>query len=148
MIYLFQSTHTGYRMRPLTEEETRTFFNKLSKYIGDKIRLLLETPEGICCFRLHRQRVYYVSAEVMKAAAHFSRKQLSSFGCCFGKFTGSGEFRLHITALDYIARHAMHKVGNKTSCMENIRYALSTSMHEDSQKNRDINECALHCRYG
>jgi len=53
-------------MRPLTEEETKIFFEKLTKYIGENIKLLLERADGAYCFRLHRDRVYYVSDKIMK----------------------------------------------------------------------------------
>ena len=53
-------------MRPLTEEETKTMFEKLSKYIGDNIKLLIDRSDGAYCFRLHKDRVYYVSEKIMK----------------------------------------------------------------------------------
>ena len=53
-------------MRPLTEEETKIFFEKLSKYIGENIKLLIEREDGKYCFRLHKERVYYVSEKIMK----------------------------------------------------------------------------------
>ena len=54
-------------MRPLTEEETRTMFDKLSKYIGaDNIKLLVDRSDGTYCFRLQKERVYYVSEQIMK----------------------------------------------------------------------------------
>ena len=53
-------------MRPLTEEETKTFFEKLSKYIGENIKQLIDRSDGTYCFRLHRDRVYYVSERIMK----------------------------------------------------------------------------------
>jgi 60S ribosome subunit biogenesis protein NIP7 len=53
-------------MRPLTEEETKLLFEKLSKYIGENIKELLERSDGIYCFRLHRERVFYVSERLMK----------------------------------------------------------------------------------
>ena len=53
-------------MRPLTEEETKIFFEKLSKYIGENIKLLLDRADGAYCFRLHKDRVYYVSEKIMK----------------------------------------------------------------------------------
>ena len=31
-------------------------------------------------------------------------------GTCFGKFSKSGKFKLHITALDYVAQYAKYKV--------------------------------------
>ena len=54
------------KMRPLTEEETKIFFEKLSKYIGDNIKSLIERDDGNYCFRLHRERVFYVSERIMK----------------------------------------------------------------------------------
>jgi len=32
-----------------------------------------------------------------------------SIGTCFGKFTKSGKFRIHITSLDYLAPYAQVK---------------------------------------
>ena len=58
-------------MRPLTEEETKTLFEKLSKYIGDNIKLLIDRSDGAYCFRLHRDRVYYVSEKIMKQVGIF-----------------------------------------------------------------------------
>ena len=53
-------------MRPLTDEETKIFFEKLSKYIGENIKLLIDREDGTYCFRLHKDRVYYVSEKIMK----------------------------------------------------------------------------------
>jgi len=53
-------------MRPLAEDETKLFFDKLSKYIGENIRQLIDRSDGSYCFRLHRERVYYVSETIMK----------------------------------------------------------------------------------
>ena len=39
-------------------------------------------------------------------ATPVSRKLLVAIGTCFGKFTGSGVFLLHITCLDYLAQFA------------------------------------------
>ena len=58
-------------MRPLTEEETKLFFEKLSKYIGENIRQLIDRSDGVYCFRLHRERVYYVSEKIMKQVLQF-----------------------------------------------------------------------------
>lgn len=97
-------------MRPLTDDETEKLFQRLAKYIGENIRLLLEREDGRYCFRFHRDRIYYCSEDLMKRAACIGRKQLVSFGTCLGKFTKSGKFFLHITALDYLAPYA------KVSC--------------------------------
>lgn len=42
----------------------------------------------------------------MRKSACVSREQLLSFGTCLGKFTKTKKFRMHITALDYIAPYA------------------------------------------
>ena len=42
----------------------------------------------------------------MKKAANVGNDDLISFGTSFGKFTKTNNFRLHITALDYLAPYA------------------------------------------
>nr|KAF6286124.1 nucleolar pre-rRNA processing protein NIP7 [Myotis myotis] len=93
-------------MRPLTEEETRVMFEKIAKYIGENLQLLVDRPDGTYCFRLHNDRVYYVSEKILKLAANIAGDKLVSLGTCFGKFTKTHKFRLHITALDYLAPYA------------------------------------------
>uniref|UniRef100_A0A8D0BD51 Nucleolar pre-rRNA processing protein NIP7 n=1 Tax=Salvator merianae TaxID=96440 RepID=A0A8D0BD51_SALMN len=93
-------------MRPLTEEETRALFEKLAKYVGENIQLLVDRPDGAYCFRLHKDRVYYLSERILKMATNIPREHLVSLGTCFGKFTKTQKFRLHITALDYLAPYA------------------------------------------
>lgn len=63
-------------MRPLTEEETTSFFEKLAKYIDRNIRFLIERPDENYCFRLHKDRVYYLSESTMKAATNVERDRL------------------------------------------------------------------------
>jgi len=109
-------------MRPLTPEETKDVFEKLAKYIGENVRQLIDRPDGAYCFRLHNNRVYYVSEKVLKNAAHVGRDQLASFGTCIGKYTHSNKFRLAITALDYIAPYAKHKVWLKPSAEQQYLY--------------------------
>ena len=74
--------------------------------IGENIKSLIDRPEGLYCFRLQKDRVYYVSEKTMKIAATIPRHNLISLGTCFGKFTKSGKFRLHVTALDFLAPYA------------------------------------------
>jgi len=109
-------------MRPLTDEETKAFFEKLNKYIGENVRLLIDRPDGMYCFRLHRDRVYYCKEDIMKKAAHFPRKELISFGTGFGKFSKNGQFRLNVTALDFLAPYAKYKVWLKPSAEQQFLY--------------------------
>ncbi|XP_071479351.1 60S ribosome subunit biogenesis protein NIP7 homolog [Diadema antillarum] len=109
-------------MRPLTEEETKLLFEKLSKYIGENIKLLIDRSDGMYCFRYHKDRVFYVSEEIMRRAASVGRDHLISFGTCFGKFTKTKKFRLHITALDYLAPYAKCKVWVKPGAEQSFLY--------------------------
>jgi 60S ribosome subunit biogenesis protein NIP7 len=43
---------------------------------------------------------------MMKRASNIEKKHLISLGTCFGKFTKSGKFKMHITCLDYVAKYA------------------------------------------
>ena len=61
-------------------------------------------------FSTIQDRVYYVSESVMKASTSINKDNLLHCGTCLGKFTKSGKFRLHITALDYLAQYS------KVSC--------------------------------
>ena len=42
----------------------------------------------------------------MLRAVNISRENLVSMGICFGKFNRAGKFRLHVTALTYLAPYA------------------------------------------
>ncbi|KAF2456291.1 60S ribosome subunit biogenesis protein NIP7 [Lineolata rhizophorae] len=108
-------------MRPLTEPETKTLFEKLANYTGRSLTHLLTdaapTPSGSKSahpdrhvFRLHHTRVYYVRESLANLATSVARQNLQSLGTCLGKFTKTGKFRLHVTALDVIAPHARYKV--------------------------------------
>ncbi|XP_028624469.1 60S ribosome subunit biogenesis protein NIP7 homolog isoform X1 [Grammomys surdaster] len=109
-------------MRPLTEEETRVMFEKIAKYIGENLQLLVDRPDGTYCFRLHNDRVYYVSEMILKLAANISGDKLVSLGTCFGKFTKTHKFRLHVTALDYLAPYAKYKVWIKPGAEQSFLY--------------------------
>ncbi|KAK9841275.1 hypothetical protein WJX74_002996 [Apatococcus lobatus] len=102
-------------MRPLTEEETKSVFEKLFKFIGKNIRSLVERQDEPHCFRLHKNRVYYVRESLMRRATNVGRDQLVALGQCIGKITHSGNFRLTIGALDLLSVHARHKVWVKPS---------------------------------
>ena len=55
-----------------------------------------------------------MSESLMKLAANISRENLFHVGTCFGKFSKSGKCKLHITALDYVAKYAKNKVWLKS----------------------------------
>ena len=99
--------------------------------VGDNVRHLVDRTDAPHCFRLHRERVFYVryaqhhfsdfkqmvvsvvipgngccSDAVMRRATNIARKGLVALGTCFGKFTKTGKFRLSITALPYLAPYA------------------------------------------
>ncbi|KAJ2908507.1 ribosome biosynthesis protein nip7 [Coemansia aciculifera] len=97
-------------MRPLTDDETKVFFEKLTKYIGRNIVHLIDRPDEPYCFRLQKDRVYYVSESIMRKTTAIGRQNLISLGVCFGKFTKTGKFRMHITALPSLAQYAKYKV--------------------------------------
>ena len=93
-------------MRPLEESEVAQVFEKLFKFIGKNLRNVLESSSssgggerkgkgkgndsddedeeeqrGVgFCFRLHKQRVYYVKDEIVKRATNISREQLVTLG--------------------------------------------------------------------
>lgn len=74
--------------------------------IGENVKLLIDRPDGRYCFRLHKDRVYYVSEKLLRHATIIDRDKLISIGTNFGKFTKTRKFLLHITALDYLAPYA------------------------------------------
>jgi 60S ribosome subunit biogenesis protein NIP7 len=129
------SPHT-HKMRPLTEPETKTLFEKLATYCGKGISNLIADPTGGLdrnVFRVqvrlpipppqHIQlysppqgsRCYYVRESLANLATSVGREQLLSLGICLGKFTKTGKFRLHITSLSIIAPHARYKVWVKAN---------------------------------
>lgn len=109
-------------MRPLTEDETKALFQKLSEYIGRNIERLINRSDERHCFRLVKDRVYYVSESVMKASVCVKRDNMLSLGTCFGKFTKSGKFRLHVTSLDLVSQYATYKVWVKPSAEMSFLY--------------------------
>ncbi|RYP12892.1 hypothetical protein DL765_007108 [Monosporascus sp. GIB2] len=102
-------------MRPLTEPETKVLFDKLANYTGSSLKNLIapldDSPDADrYVFRLHKDRVYYVLLSIANLATSVARENLSSLGVCLGRFTKSGKFRLHITALPILAEHARYKI--------------------------------------
>lgn len=127
--------------------------------IGRNIKALLDRSDERYCFRLHRERVYYVrsvatapawcgnrvfarctlhtsdlpfrSEKIMRMATNIARDNLALMGTCFGKFTKSGKFRLRITALDLLAKHAQVRqpVPEASPCSP-LTLAPRTSQHK------------------
>lgn len=105
-------------MRQLTEQETKTLFSKLANYTGRSLNNLIAPPSGSeeastndrYVFRLHGSRVYYIRLSLANLATSVPRDCLLTLGTCIGKFTKTGRFRIHITALDALAPHARYKV--------------------------------------
>jgi len=100
-------------MRPLTEQETQTVFKKLVEYTGASLNNLIAPLDSSSnadrhVFRLSNGRVYYVLLSLANLAASIPRDKLLSLGVCMGKFSKTGRFRLHITALPILAQHARY----------------------------------------
>uniref|UniRef100_A0A4W5L444 NIP7 nucleolar pre-rRNA processing protein n=1 Tax=Hucho hucho TaxID=62062 RepID=A0A4W5L444_9TELE len=66
--------------------------------------------------------VVVVSERILKLATNISRDKLVSVGTCFGKFTKTIKFRLHITALDFLAPYAKFKVWVKPGQEQSFLY--------------------------
>lgn len=80
-------------MRPLTDDETKAVLGKVDKFIGTSVKLLVDRQDGVYCFRVQKDRVFYISERVLKVACNVPREQLLMMGVCFGKFTKTGEMR-------------------------------------------------------
>ena len=52
----------------------------------------------------------------MKQATSIARPNLSMLGTCMGKFSKTRKFRLHVTALDWMAKYAKYKVRSVCVC--------------------------------
>ena len=109
-------------MRPLTEDQTRLVFEKLARYMGKNIKLLLDRPDEEHCFRLHKNRVYYAPVRLIRQATRVPKDDLICFGVCVGKFTHSGKFRIEVTFLDYLGNYALGKVWLKKSSEMSFLY--------------------------
>ncbi|KAF8561633.1 hypothetical protein P879_05381 [Paragonimus westermani] len=108
-------------MRPLKSGEYQSVVDRLCKYIKD-VSVLLEREDGSYSFMLHRDRVFYSRTSLAKHAATISKKHLLSFGTCIGRFSKSGNFRVHVTALDFLAPYAKHRVWVKPPAEQQFLY--------------------------
>lgn len=73
-------------MRPLTEPETKVLFTKLANYTGNSLKnLIAPLDDGDrFCFRLNKDRVYYVRLSIANFATSIAREKLLSLGTCIG----------------------------------------------------------------
>ncbi|KAK3189760.1 hypothetical protein Dsin_029321 [Dipteronia sinensis] len=70
-------------MRPLDEDETTAVFEKLYKFTGNNLKNIVENPShegpdpnpGRYCFRLHKNKVYYVSESLVKRATNYRQSK-------------------------------------------------------------------------
>ena len=76
-------------MRILTDEELELFLNKLKKFIGVNIKLLIaqEDKENPWVFRMVAKRVHYLPEALLKQSSVFGKKELLHAGVCFGQFS-------------------------------------------------------------
>ncbi|XP_075210083.1 60S ribosome subunit biogenesis protein NIP7 homolog isoform X2 [Lycorma delicatula] len=109
-------------MKRLSDERTKLVFEKLSKFIGTNVKLLIDRPDGQYVFREHKDRIYYVSEKNLKLGETIAPDHFVSIGTCFGKFTKTGRFMLHITALNYLAPYAQFKIWLKPSAEQQFLY--------------------------
>ncbi|KAJ8520093.1 hypothetical protein ONZ45_g3029 [Pleurotus djamor] len=63
-------------MRPLTEDESKAVFTKLANYIGKNLIHLIDRSDEPYCFRLHKDRVFYVSESSMRLGISVARPNL------------------------------------------------------------------------
>lgn len=102
------------------------------------------------------------SESAMRLCTNVQRENLMSVGTCFGKFTHSKKFRLHITCLDYLAQYAKYKAWVKPSSEMAFLYGnhiLKSALGritEDTPRwppfrsvfsNADTYLCFCRCRY-
>ncbi len=112
-------------MRVLTDEELSIFFTKLKKYLGENIKYLIEDQEGEndkMVFRMIKKRVYFLSTKLLKQSSVFSKENLLHIGTCFGQFSSTNKFRLHITCLDILSKYTSRKVWLKNTGEQNFLY--------------------------
>jgi 60S ribosome subunit biogenesis protein NIP7 len=83
-------------MRPLTEEETKTLFEKLAHYVGSSLKNIIapldNSPKADrYVFRISGSRIYYVKLSLANLAVSVPRDTLLSLGICMGTYTCNPE---------------------------------------------------------
>ena len=108
-------------MRPLTDDELKLVFEKLAKYIGRDVEALITRVDDPHCFRVVKNRVYYISEAIMRLSTNVSRDNTVSVGTCFGKITHSGKFHLLVSCLDHLHQHAKARARARARARESRR---------------------------
>ena len=67
----------------------------------------------------------------MRRATSVGRDRLISLGVCFGKFTKTRKFKLHITALDYLAQYAKVRYCNGIWGLRQVDSDVNESLRID-----------------
>ncbi|KAK4364944.1 hypothetical protein RND71_016302 [Anisodus tanguticus] len=135
-------------MRPLDEQETTQVFEKLHKFVGNNLKNIVENPShegpdntpGRYCFRLQRNRVYYVSESLVKRATNIKRDNLIALGTQIGKFTKGGKFHLTVQCLGLLASHSKHKVWLKPTSEMSFLYGNNVLKGGVGRITESINE--------
>ncbi|KAL6960631.1 hypothetical protein U1Q18_024146 [Sarracenia purpurea var. burkii] len=117
-------------MRALDENETTQVFEKIFKFTGNNLKNIVENPShegpepnpGRYCFRLQKNRVFYVSESLVRRATNIKRDKLVSMGTQIGNFTKGDRFRLTIQGLNLLAANAKHKVWLKPTSEMSFLY--------------------------
>ncbi|KAL4804704.1 hypothetical protein BDV18DRAFT_142358 [Aspergillus unguis] len=132
-------------MRALTEDETRTVFEKLAQYTGSSLKNLIAPLDNSpnadrYVFRISGNRLFYVRLSLANLATSITRDNLLSLGVCMGKFTKTGKFRLHITALPIIAEHARNKIWIKPNGVMPFLYGSNVAKAHVAKFPDDVTE--------
>ncbi len=145
----------------IKRKERRVYLYPFS--IGRNIAFLIDRSDEPHVFRFHKDRVYYMrylrldflyliltvilssySEAIAKRASNISRENLASLGLCFGKFTKTGKFTLHVTSLDYLAQYAKYKIWLKNTAEMSYMYgnhvlkAHINKMIEDTPEHQGV----------
>ena len=62
--------------RRIADDELRAVLERLMKFVGRNAELLLKNPQEPHCFRVHKDRIYYVSESLMRLATNSKRADL------------------------------------------------------------------------
>jgi len=84
--------------------------------------MMINRSDELYCFRILKNRVFYISESNMRLASNISNDNLLALGTCVGKFTKSGKFHLTIHSLDYLSQYAKYKVWVKPSSEMSFLY--------------------------